>query len=212
MPSHTTTSGAEPTPRTKPAPQRRRELLDGGLEVFRDKGVTATTVDQITRAAGVAKGTFYLHFESKEHLLAALQLEFETALVDRLDDAAAAAGDDPDATLLAWVDAAFAFYPADVALHDGLFHHSVLPADAPVPAASDEHEYRDLVASVADVIEHGRAAGTFEVEDVESTALLLCSALHRMFDRVWHRESLHDVPRLHRATHTLFRRALGEQP
>ncbi len=55
---------------TRPSDSRTR-LLDAALGVFRQKGYTATTVDDLCRAAGVTKGSFFHHFESKE--AAALQ-------------------------------------------------------------------------------------------------------------------------------------------
>src|SRR5687767_11794185 len=79
-------------PRTKPAAQRRRDLLDAGLAVFLERGVAASTLDHVTQRAGVAKGTFYLHFGSKEHLLAALQADFEQRLVERIDSRVAETG------------------------------------------------------------------------------------------------------------------------
>lgn len=43
-------------------------LLDCALHVFRAKGYTATTVDDICAAAGVTKGSFFHHFKGKEDL------------------------------------------------------------------------------------------------------------------------------------------------
>jgi len=43
-------------------------LLDCALRVFRTKGYTATTVDDICAAAGVTKGSFFHHFKGKEEL------------------------------------------------------------------------------------------------------------------------------------------------
>jgi AcrR family transcriptional regulator len=67
------------TPRkrvTKRPEERREELLDAAAQAFADKGVGRTTVSDITEAAGVAKGTFYLYFESKDHLLGGLKERF----------------------------------------------------------------------------------------------------------------------------------------
>ncbi|MFH0882782.1 MAG: TetR/AcrR family transcriptional regulator [bacterium] len=47
------------------------------MALFRQQGVAATTVEQITRAAGVAKGTFFNHFPSKESLLSSF-VRYET--------------------------------------------------------------------------------------------------------------------------------------
>ena len=50
------------------------KLLDAAMRVIRTKGYTATTVDDICHAAGVSKGSFIHHFESKEALaLAAVE-------------------------------------------------------------------------------------------------------------------------------------------
>jgi hypothetical protein len=98
----------------------------------------------------------------------------------------------------------FRALPDDVALHDVLFHHPVLP----VRPAAGEHR-RDLVDSLAELVERGCAAGAFDVADVELTAMLLCSALHRVFDRIWHRDGDFGSERVRTATHQLFRRAVG---
>jgi AcrR family transcriptional regulator len=48
--------------------ERRATLIAAGRDVFAQKGYHAATVDDITRAAGVAKGTFYLYFEEKREI------------------------------------------------------------------------------------------------------------------------------------------------
>src|SRR6266508_3774279 len=60
----------------KPPADRRRDILDAAVRVFSHKGIPHTTVADITEAAGVAKGTFYLYFDSRDHLLAALRERF----------------------------------------------------------------------------------------------------------------------------------------
>jgi AcrR family transcriptional regulator len=48
--------------------ERRQQLIDAAKDVFAQKGYHATTVDDVTRAAGVAKGTFYLYFSEKREV------------------------------------------------------------------------------------------------------------------------------------------------
>lgn len=181
--------------------------------MFLDRGVPAATLDQITRRAGVAKGTFYLHFESKEHLLAALQRDFEGKLVTRIDTAVANAANADGGwsdRLDAWLTAAMTDYPTDRALHDVLFHHPLL---ADHGAAAADHTpgggAPDLVGSLTTLIRGGVADGAFDTADAELTAMLLCSALHRMFDRIWHRDDTLEPARMTAATRQLFRRALA---
>ncbi len=52
--------------------QKRERLLDASLKLFREKGYEQTKVVDITRAAGVAKGTFFNYFPTKERVLLAL--------------------------------------------------------------------------------------------------------------------------------------------
>jgi len=49
--------------------ETRQGLLTAALTLFREKGYSATTVEEITDRADVAKGTFFNYFPSKEALL-----------------------------------------------------------------------------------------------------------------------------------------------
>ncbi len=64
--------------------ERTRALCDAALVEFLERGVERVTVDEITKAAGVAKGSFYRYFEDKsqvvEALFSPLRKEVETAL------------------------------------------------------------------------------------------------------------------------------------
>ncbi|MEZ5316364.1 MAG: TetR/AcrR family transcriptional regulator [Vicinamibacterales bacterium] len=46
----------------------RTRLLDAALKVVRTKGYSATRVEDICAEAGLSKGAFFHHFDSKEHL------------------------------------------------------------------------------------------------------------------------------------------------
>ena len=46
----------------------RQKLLDAAQELMLAKGYTATSVDEICETAGLTKGSFFHHFEGKEHL------------------------------------------------------------------------------------------------------------------------------------------------
>ncbi len=50
----------------------RSVLLDGAYETFEAKGYVATTIDDLTAAAGCGRATFYLHFNSKSQVMVAL--------------------------------------------------------------------------------------------------------------------------------------------
>ena len=54
------------------AETRRAAILDAALRVFGQYGYRRTTMDDIAREAGIAKGTIYLSFASKEEVFQAL--------------------------------------------------------------------------------------------------------------------------------------------
>lgn len=64
------------------APKRERrkearpgELLDAALDLFVEKGFSATRADEVAARAGVSKGTLFLYFQSKEDLFKAVVRE-----------------------------------------------------------------------------------------------------------------------------------------
>lgn len=53
-------------------PVKREQILDGALCVFMQMGFDAASMNDITREAGVSKGTLYVYFKNKEDLFAAI--------------------------------------------------------------------------------------------------------------------------------------------
>jgi AcrR family transcriptional regulator len=51
---------------------KRRQILDGAMHVFLDKGFDAASMSEIARAAGVSKGTLYVYFADKQTLFDAI--------------------------------------------------------------------------------------------------------------------------------------------
>jgi TetR/AcrR family fatty acid metabolism transcriptional regulator len=66
---------------------KRARILDAAVKVFADRGFFTATVAEIARAAGVADGTIYLYFKSKDDLLLRL---FDEKMSDLLTEARAA--------------------------------------------------------------------------------------------------------------------------
>ena len=50
----------------------RVRLTEAALKVMSERGITATSVSEIAAAADVANGTFYLHFQNKSEIVAAV--------------------------------------------------------------------------------------------------------------------------------------------
>ena len=65
-----------------PVHDRREQLLDAALAVFSAEGYSAAKVSDIVGRAGVAQGTFYLYFRSKQEVMLALFERFQGALIE----------------------------------------------------------------------------------------------------------------------------------
>lgn len=64
---------------------KRQAILRAAAKVFAHKGLSQATIQDITREAGVAVGTFYLYFENKDELIQHLIGEIPRVIRSRLD-------------------------------------------------------------------------------------------------------------------------------
>ncbi|HYX61003.1 MAG TPA: TetR/AcrR family transcriptional regulator [Streptosporangiaceae bacterium] len=215
--------------RTKPAEQRRAELLAAGQALFLAKGIAGTSLDDITQRAGVSKGLFYLYFASKEDLVLALREQFSRDLAERMRAAAEAvpASILPASGGAGWADRLDACVRAGLEryrdlhdLHEVLFHHAHVPPPASgsvTPATETSDSGRSgspdpapapAARVIRELLEAGVAAGAFDVPDPESTAVLCYASMHA-FDHDFRGRPGPDDTRLIRAAQQLFRRAAG---
>lgn len=63
---------AAPATRATRSGDKRDRILEAAVKVFARSGFHATRVSEVAKAAGVADGTIYLYFDSKESLLVSL--------------------------------------------------------------------------------------------------------------------------------------------
>lgn len=85
-------------PSAAAADARREAILAAALDIFSRHGFATARLDDVAARAGIAKGTLYLYFKSKEALFEELIHSRVTPLLDKLELAAAAA---PPAVLFA---------------------------------------------------------------------------------------------------------------
>ncbi len=71
---------------TRRRQESNRKLLDAARRLFVDSGYDATRPQDIARAAGVANGTFYLHFQDKEAVFLAFAEQAQDELVARYEE------------------------------------------------------------------------------------------------------------------------------
>lgn len=73
----------------KEAEQRRNEILDAADELFARKGFDGTSTNDILDKVGIARGTLYYHFKSKEDVMDALIERYNARLLSAAQDIAA---------------------------------------------------------------------------------------------------------------------------
>jgi AcrR family transcriptional regulator len=192
-------------PRTKPAEERRTDLLDAAEAVIVERGLGATTIEDVTKRANVAKGTFYLYFDSKDAVVAALQQRFGEGVAKRVADAIGTRRSWL-AKLDAVVTACFEDYDRQYAVHDILFHQSSVGRSA---AEGGTRSHAPVVAVIRRLLSDGVERGVYRIDDVEPTAVILYHAIHGAFEAGSHGEGSAPRQRLISATQQLLRRAAG---
>lgn len=68
---------------------RRNQILDAAEMIFKSKGLGQTTMDDIAKAAELAKGTIYLYYRNKDELLLGIMLRAQEMMLGNFQDAIA---------------------------------------------------------------------------------------------------------------------------
>jgi AcrR family transcriptional regulator len=190
-------------PRTKPPEERRDELMNAARRLFLEQGVGPTTIEQITTAADVAKGTFYLHFSSKEDIRAALGERFAEQHLAKIKTALAEKEkEDWPGKLAIWAESCAAGYLDSIRLHDILFYGAHAP--------TREGLVNNIVIDhLAGLLQAGVEAGAWSLDDPRFTAVFLFSGVHAAVDDAYDKEKRVNRSRLALRLRRLCFRALG---
>jgi AcrR family transcriptional regulator len=169
-------------PRTKLPEERRDELMNAAERLFLKQGFGPTTIEQITAAAQVAKGTFYLHFKSKEDVRSALGDRFAGDHLARIKTAVARKPQtDWRGRLSAWAAAGVSFYLDSIKLHDVLFYEGRSPTREGLID-------NVVITALAEMLRNGAEAGAWSIEDPRSAAVFLFSGMHGVVDDAYSKE------------------------
>lgn len=115
--------------------QSRRRLLDAAARLFVERGYDRTRPQDVAREAGVATGTFYLHFRDKEAAFLAFAEEAQARLLEECRDRLSGI-DDLGALLRAFLATLFDFAQR----HPGVLQAAFL--DPVMIAPGDEDAWR----------------------------------------------------------------------
>lgn len=112
-----------------PADATRRRLRTAALELFVEQGVVETTTRDLAKKAGIAEGTIYRHFESKDDLVRDLFRDHYVRFGAELNRIQAETAGGIDAKLRAMIDFMCRLYDEEPTLYRFLLlvQHTALP-------------------------------------------------------------------------------------
>ena len=187
------------------SPQDRREaIVAAGRQVFTSTGFSRATMADIAHAADMAQGTFYLYFDSKEHLLAAVWERYVEGLLEittRILD------DERD-----WWPTMDALWSAllEHAVHNAELHRTVYNSANAKALELCKQSNRRVVDLICDYVGEGAKAGAFRATDPQMACRLTYHAVDGLLDELIGQDTSLDLPELTRWTTELVHRALGD--
>ena len=146
--------------------ERTRSIRAAALDVFAAKGFAAARLDDIAKQAGVAKGTIYLYFASKEDLLEAIVKSTIGAVLANVEQAVAASPA-PASEMLRMIGQVLG-----AAIEDGdrrRVLHLVLSEGARFPAIADFY-HREIISRgmglIRAIVANGIDSGEFKSDEL----------------------------------------------
>jgi len=140
--------------------QTRERLMGAAVAEFKRSGIAEADVGSVVAAAGVAHGTFFFHFPTKEHVLLELERREEARMAKQIDRLL---GSQPNLLTLL-TEAVRLVVGMERRLGDILFKDFLaLHFSQTRPPAENEKDH-PLILAVAQAIEHGKALGEVDPE------------------------------------------------
>jgi TetR/AcrR family acrAB operon transcriptional repressor len=150
----------------------REQLLDAAERVFREHGVTRTSLAEVAAAAGVTRGAVYWHFKDKADLFEAMCERATLPLDALLSDAALGPCSDPLAALRELSIAVLhtlANDPRAQAVFEVIFHKTELTGELAAIAGERERERCQCLENVEGLVRQAVTVG--QLPDDTDTAL-----------------------------------------
>jgi len=163
-----------PRPRIDRA-TKRAAVADAAARVFSERGVSGTAVSDIVRAAGIAQGTFYLYFESKDDVLLAVAEQFVASLGTALESSLPGAEASAPERLTSLVQSlgSLAASPANADMAE-LLHR---PENRALHDRLTDPLAQRMFVLVEGIVGQGVAEGSMQVDDLGAAAWFVLSGL-----------------------------------
>ncbi len=160
---------------------KRKKLLAAAWELFTNSGYKATTIDMIAKAAGMAKGSFYLHFQTKDDVLFALVDGAATAMAASADELLADPRADVPGVIQKYLDGIMA-YRENYRMYRNLVFEAKTRGTASVVEAVSRLDRR-FEEELARMFRAFSESGLIGPCDCETVALVVLEAYSALIER-----------------------------
>lgn len=159
---------------------RREVLVDAASASFLERGVASTSVDDIVRRSGVAKGTFYLYFKSKDDVVNAVAERIVEGVAAFVEAAATEPGRSPVERLLA-LGRSVGQVGVEAQERELIerFHR---PENRPIHDRLSERIVSRLLPTVGSIVQDGIEQGAFVPQDPRLSAAFVLSTFNSLHD------------------------------
>jgi AcrR family transcriptional regulator len=147
---------------------RRRQIIDAAIRVMAEKGWNETSIDEITREAGVSRGLVSYHFKDKADLLSSMLARCEEASQESVRRAASEGKDVVDSLRVA-VRVALYMTRDDPAIYEIFLHFVASARSNPELGEQIRNAYRGFRGMTAAGIRRGQDLGVFR-NDIDPEA------------------------------------------
>ena len=162
----------------KEAEARKDEILDAAEALFMEKGFEGASTDDILRRVGIARGTLYYHFKSKEDIMDALIDRYTAAMTAAARAAAAEQGVPADARVLRAVLALKSPGGPDRAISE----HIHKPRNALMHRKIQKEILARVTPIIAGIVEDGIAQGVFRTPFPYESVEMIVAYANTVFD------------------------------
>ncbi|WP_304508474.1 TetR/AcrR family transcriptional regulator [Anaerotignum sp.] len=185
--------------------ERKKEILDTAQTLFSIKGYEQCSVNDILTEIGIAKGTFYHYFKSKEEVLDAIVERTTEIIIGRAEDAAKRAELPPIDKLMH----IFLSIRIEDEMPSGLLEEMHKPENVLMHQKSLSATVTALTPILVNVIEVGIKKGDFQAEyPREYMQIFLASALTLLDDGIFQIQQM-DRQRMFQALITVLYKMLN---
>ncbi|MCU5098260.1 TetR/AcrR family transcriptional regulator [Bacillus wiedmannii] len=159
--------------------ERRKEILETAERLFITKGYTKTTVNDILKEIGIAKGTFYHYFKSKEEVMDEIIMRI---IKDDVAKAKAIVSNPNISVLEKLFRVLMAQSPKSGDVKDKMIEQFHQPNNAEMHQKSIVQSIIHLSPVLAEILEQGIDEGIFSTPYPQETIELLLSSAQVIFD------------------------------